>query len=512
MLNFTAIDFETANSYRGSPCSVGLVKVQEGQITAERHWFIRPPESADWFDSFNVAIHGITPEMVESAPRWNELLPHILDFIGSDVLVAHNAGFDIGVMRYACAVDNIEWPSVDFLCTLVMGRRAFSLPSYRLPFVVDACGATLAEHHNALADARAVASIVINMARAAEAHTLAELARQHQIVVGRMHAGVYRGSVAVSPGGSTRLTRPGVNSDADPNGYLYGRVVVFTGALMSMTRQVAWEAVAGAGGIPEPNTTKRTNILVLGEFNPASLRPGASFSGKARRAFDLQDKGQDIELMTEADFLQVLEGKDIHLLDPAQLAPAKQAPRGKEHRHEENDHHRELKRPPHPTEQCCSAQGCGERAMFKTRSRPTWCDWHITEILREGGLEPLEPFTNPNDYRLTRCLTCGCEAHYRLEYTIDQNNYRTPTCRACFWRAWAASDRASREAWVGPPLPVEPELVQLEARAGGFFYLHSLTDPILENDPHLVECATCGKRSAIRSSDLHFGCACKGRR
>lgn len=142
MLNFTAIDFETANSYRGSPCSVGLVRVRDGQVVDERHWLIRPPVGADWFDRWNTSIHGITADMVADAPRWSEVLPDIVSFIGDDVVVAHNAAFDTGVIRYACAVDNIEWPELKFLCTLVLARRALSLPSYRLPFVAGRLSGT----------------------------------------------------------------------------------------------------------------------------------------------------------------------------------------------------------------------------------------------------------------------------------------------------------------------------------------------------------------------------------
>ncbi len=68
MLDYTAIDFETANSYRGSPCSVGLVRVRDGIPVEECHWLIRPPEQVDHFDHFNIALHGITPEMVATAP------------------------------------------------------------------------------------------------------------------------------------------------------------------------------------------------------------------------------------------------------------------------------------------------------------------------------------------------------------------------------------------------------------------------------------------------------------
>lgn len=72
-----------------------------------------------------------------------------------------------------------------------------------------------------------------------------------------------------------------------------------------------------SGGVPKANITKVTNVLVLSDVNPASLRPGVDHSGKARKAFELQQRGQDIELMTEADFLRVLDGGDDVMSTPA---------------------------------------------------------------------------------------------------------------------------------------------------------------------------------------------------
>lgn len=314
MLDFTTIDFETANSYRGSPCSVGLVRVRDGQIVESRHWLIRPPEGADWFDGWNVAMHGVTAETVAAAPRWKEILPAIVDFIGDDVVIAHNAGFDMGVVRYACALDNIEWPAMRFLCTLVMARRALALPTYRLPFLAEKLGVAFTHHHNALADATVVVEITARLAEQHKAADVQELAEALGVGIGRMGAGIYRGSVAVSTGGhgAGRFTPVEVNTGADPGGYLYGRVVVFTGALMSMTRDTARQECAKVGAIPEQSTTKRTNVLVVGDINPAVLRPGSSITGKARKAFELQDLGQEIEVMTEDDFLRCLDGNTLN--------------------------------------------------------------------------------------------------------------------------------------------------------------------------------------------------------
>lgn len=310
MLDFTTLDFETANSYRGSPCSVGLVRVRNGQIVESRHWLIRPPEGADWFDGWNIGIHGITAEMVADAPRWKDILPAIVDFIGDDVVVAHNAGFDLGVVRYACALDNIEWPEMRFLCTLVMARRALPLPTYRLPFLAESLGIAFDDHHDALADATVVVEVTARLAEQQQAADLLGLAGSLGVGIGRMGSGIYRGSVAVSSGGhGTRNFTPiEVNADADPSGYLYGRVVVFTGTLLSMTRDTARQECAKVGAIAEQSTTKRTNVLVVGDINPAVLRPGSQVTGKARKAFELQDKGQEIEVMTEDDFLRCLDG------------------------------------------------------------------------------------------------------------------------------------------------------------------------------------------------------------
>ena len=69
---------------------------------------------------------------------------------------------------------------------------------------------------------------------------------------------------------------------------------------------MAWDDVVRVGGIPERSVTKQTNILVIGDINPAVLAPGMVTTGKAAKVFALQDKGQDIELMTEDDFLRSL--------------------------------------------------------------------------------------------------------------------------------------------------------------------------------------------------------------
>lgn len=508
MLDFTAIDFETANSFQGSPCSVGVVKVRDGQVIVQHHVLVRPPEAASHFSAFNTSIHGITADDVRDAPTWRQVLAWLVEFIGDDIVVAHNAGFDIGVIRYACMADGIEWPELRFLCSLVVSRRALSLPSYTLPFVAESVGFRLEDHHNALADATTVVHIVTELARRAGATTLEELAAAHHIRVGTMAAGQYHGSVSISRSGQDALVAAAANPDADPDGYLYGRVVVFTGKLMSMTRQLAWDEVTRNGGLPEKTSTKRTNVLVIGDFNPANLRPGANFSAKARRAFELQDAGQDIELMTEYDFLRVLDGGDLTSqgLEDVLTAGEPTAPDATPEPTPAKEP-RPLSFPPSSTTQSCSSPGCASTAAFRTRSRPTWCAQHIVEILREGGLEPVEDFTHPNSWWLTRCVTCAVEAHYRFEYVLQKRDEREVVCRACYWRQWGARARGSGHGWR-EFAPVDLGEVRELADSNGLEYIQPLTAPSLEGDPHLTRCRSCGKYSAERAADIGFGCTC----
>jgi len=175
-LDFTAIDFETANNSPASACSVGMVKVRDGRVVDTAYWLIRPPFGHDAFLEWNVRIHGIMAVDVADALLWSEQLPELLSFAENDHLVAHNAGFDMGVIAAACAASFIPSPSFDYLCSLQVARKTYHLESYRLPVAAMAAGFEDFEHHNAAADAAACAAIIVHAAGRHGASTIPELA------------------------------------------------------------------------------------------------------------------------------------------------------------------------------------------------------------------------------------------------------------------------------------------------------------------------------------------------
>ncbi|HBX24434.1 MAG TPA: hypothetical protein DEF34_12500 [Desulfotomaculum sp.] len=98
-MNYVALDFETANHSRSSICSVGIAVVEDGNVVERGSWLVRPPGLN--FHPFFTRIHGIRAEDVMDEPDFKELWASVLkDYLIGKTVLAHNASFDINVLRY----------------------------------------------------------------------------------------------------------------------------------------------------------------------------------------------------------------------------------------------------------------------------------------------------------------------------------------------------------------------------------------------------------------------------
>lgn len=166
-LDFTAIDFETANSNRGSACSVGMVRIRDGAIAEKESFLIRHDESLGEFGFHNIMIHGITPEMIDEAdaPEWGEALDRITGFIGNDSAVAHNAVFDSGVIRSATEIAGLALPHMSFHCSVKLARKYYPRAiNHKLNTMAEYLELGEFHHHDAAADALISALICIETA------------------------------------------------------------------------------------------------------------------------------------------------------------------------------------------------------------------------------------------------------------------------------------------------------------------------------------------------------------
>ena len=96
------------------------------------------------------------------------------------------------------------------------------------------------------------------------------------------------------------------NVAINENSMFYGKQVVFTGALEKMLRKDAMQIVVNLGGQLSGNVTKKTNYLILGDNSYNAILKGEK-SSKHRRAEKLKLEGQDIEIIDEKTFYDILK-------------------------------------------------------------------------------------------------------------------------------------------------------------------------------------------------------------
>ncbi|MDR1029783.1 MAG: 3'-5' exonuclease [Treponema sp.] len=173
-MDFIAIDFETAQYARASACAVGLAKYEQGALVDSFYSLIRPPIL--YIRPDFTAIHGLTKEDVQDAPVFAELWEsNIQSFIKGFPLAAHNAPFDIGVLRAVLAQYQLPAPRFSYFCTLALARHTWpDLSSHKLTSLGAEFGITYMAHH-ALADAQVCGSLVGKAAEQWGSRNLKEL-------------------------------------------------------------------------------------------------------------------------------------------------------------------------------------------------------------------------------------------------------------------------------------------------------------------------------------------------
>ncbi|MBE0425138.1 MAG: transposase [Nitrospirae bacterium] len=283
-MNFVAIDVETANADMASICQIGLVKYESGTLSDEWKTYVDPE---DYFDAFNVAIHGIDETVVKGAPKF----PQLADTLGSSlegaVVVCHTH-FDRVAMNQATQRYHINAIKCIWLDSARVARRTWeecAWKGYGLYNVCQILGYDF-KHHDALEDAKAAAHILVTASNKSGLDINGWLKRVRQPI----------DPTASSSGFA-------INREGNPEGALYGEVLVFTGAL-EIPRREAADLAATLGCQVASGVTKKTTLLVVGDQDVKKLA-GHEKSSKHRKAEELIRKGFPMRVLKESDFKEL---------------------------------------------------------------------------------------------------------------------------------------------------------------------------------------------------------------
>ncbi len=287
--DFTIVDLETTglDPRYDDIIEIACVKYRNNHEVDSFHSFIKL-ELWGGIPTFITELTGITDEMLEGAPAFSEIADSLWHFLDGEIIVGHNVNFDINFLydRFY-AFDGRVFDN-DFVDTLRISRWVLKeLPHHRLS---DLCEhyAIDATHHRAETDCIATHQVYLKLKQDAGDRPVDYLRKRK-----------------VSRAVDLREIK-GDESLFQIDHPFYQRVCVFTGKLERFTREEAAQIVCNIGGVCANGVTKKTNFLIIGNFDYSSSLIKDGKSNKLKKAEEYILKGQDLQILSEETFYSML--------------------------------------------------------------------------------------------------------------------------------------------------------------------------------------------------------------
>ena len=289
-MNFVVIDVETANEDITSICQIGIATFVNGKLIDTLDSLVNPQT---YFSTMNMSIHGINPLTVEDSPTIDVIYDEIKSRLHNQIVISHTSFDRIAIERVSARLNlpNINCKWLDSARVVRQTWPEFSKSGYGLSNLAQHFGIEY-KAHDALQDALCT-SLIFLKAVELTGFTPEEWLNE----VDKRIANDSKSKSSHYP--------PTIQMDGNPNGNLYGQVVVFTGEL-SISRQKAAFAASIAGCKVDSSVTKHTTILVVG-CQDLRLLAGHEKSTKHLKAEKLIAQGQHIRIMHEQDFYSLIK-------------------------------------------------------------------------------------------------------------------------------------------------------------------------------------------------------------
>ncbi len=285
-MRFAAIDIETANPDMSSICQVGIAEFADENLIDEWSTLIDPE---DYFDGVNVSIHGIEPQMVKGQPKLPDIAGTLRGYLENGISVCHTH-FDRIALARAFTKYRLSPILTSWLDSARVVRRTWedlAWQGYGLKNVCSKIGYEF-RHHDALEDAKAAGYVLLAAIQESKLDLEAWMCRVNQPIDSQR-----------SPHGAK------IHRDGNPEGDLFGEIIVFTGEL-GLPRNEAADLAASVGCKVAPGVTKKTTILVVGDQDISKLA-GHKKSTKHRKAELLVAEGYPIRIISETDFKTLVQ-------------------------------------------------------------------------------------------------------------------------------------------------------------------------------------------------------------
>jgi DNA polymerase-3 subunit epsilon len=163
--SIVVLDFETSGLYcdQGDRIiEVAALRVVDRCVAERFETLVRSPVH---LPRSIAKFTGISTDMIDQAPAAEQVIPDLLDFLGDDLVVAHNAAFDQAFLENECSRFQLHWPHADFFCTVKLARLLFpEMQTHALGALACSLGLEFTPGaHRAGADAQATVGVLLRL-------------------------------------------------------------------------------------------------------------------------------------------------------------------------------------------------------------------------------------------------------------------------------------------------------------------------------------------------------------
>ena len=355
-LNLTFIDVETPNRSNNKICSIALINKEKGQITYKQNLYVNPETR---FDDLNMQIHGISPTMVENAPKFNEVWKDISKYFINTIVVGHNVTSDLNIISKTLNSYGLTLNTITYLDTYTLAKKYMYAKSYKLSDLTTEFNIK-SQAHDALSDCvdcenllnKIVSENKLNLYAETEEFYIQHKNVSEPTVYGRIRntketlayqkiqdsiskilednnvsndelktfinevensnlketypiSKAYQ--IAIDKLNNVQVdikkSLSAINGDIDGDyfdGDFEDKIFCLTGDFNHGAKNEVADYIISQGGIVKDSLTLKVDYLVRGLQGSEDYAYG-SYGTKVKRALEMQDKGHSIKIITEDD-------------------------------------------------------------------------------------------------------------------------------------------------------------------------------------------------------------------
>lgn len=290
----TVFDIEVLNADSASICAIGLVRLEDFQVTNTYYSLVRPHNLS--FDPYRYNVHHIKINDLKKARSFKDIWREILPYFDHQLVCAHDVQGDMACIRAALKRDRLPYPSCQMACSNVLAHLIEpDLEKYNVKDLCEHFHLPLENAHHALDDALACSRIVTELVKRSGYDSLRAVHKAHSIPFGEMHSNYYRN--IISP------EHAAMNSKKIHK--LTNLSIAFTGNMVTSKEELL-EQLKKVKAFYNRDVNTHTAYLVVGAIGYKRIRYSGT-NHKILKAKALQKEGQDLKIIHENEYLELLK-------------------------------------------------------------------------------------------------------------------------------------------------------------------------------------------------------------